>query len=341
MISQIKFKNFGPFKEANFDFSKGVNVFVGTNSTGKTFLLKLLYSVVQTLELYGDLNKEKFGYELSKKLRSLFLVDKVGRLTSRIKGHKRTEIEALLGGNGVLSFTFSTRHKDVEVEEKKVEKNVKGAVYIPPKEIISLLDRGFETLCEEGRLIFEGVYCDLAKKLNQALTRGRYDSIVEKLLKKLDIDFLNRIYRKDKEFFLYLKGLGQLESKLVAEGYRKLITLIYLIKVGEFEKSKYLFWDEPETNLNPSMVEKLIDIWIFLSKELNTQIFVATHDYFILKYLDLKRKAENIEVKFFGLNLNREDFSVSVNPSEDFYGIDPNPILDEFKKLYLKEWEEV
>jgi len=340
MISQIELKNFGPFREVSFSFSKQINVFVGTNSTGKTFLLKLLYSAIQTLNLYKDLNKEKFGYELSKRLRDVFLVDKVGRLTSRIKGHKRTEIKIQLN-EGNLSFNFSTRHRDVEVEEKIAEKTVGGAVYIPPKEIISMLDRGFETVCEEGRLIFEGVYCDLAKKLNQALTKGRYDSIVEKLLKKLDIDFLNRIYRKDKEFFLYLRGLGQLESKLVAEGYRKLITLIYLIKVGEFEKSKYLFWDEPEANLNPSMVEKLIDIWIFLSKELNTQIFVATHDYFILKHLDLKKKEENIEVKFFGLNLNREDFSVSVSTSEDFYGIDPNPILDEFKRLYLKEWEEV
>ncbi len=341
MILRLKLRNFGPFKEANFEFSDQINVFVGTNSTGKTFLLKLLYSVIQTLNLYRDLNKEKFGYELSKKLKNVFLVDKVGRLTTRIRGHKRTEVEIELEADGVLSFNFSTRHGNVEINQKGKGKNVEGAIYIPPKEIISILDRGLETVCEEGRLIFEGVYCDLAKKLNQALVKGRYDDIITELLKRLDIEFLNRIYRKDKEFFLYLKGLGQLESKLVAEGYRKLITLIYLIKVGEFEKSKYLFWDEPEANLNPSVTEKLVDIWLFLSKELNTQIFIATHDYFILKYLDLKRKQESIRVKFFGLDLHWEDFSVSINPSDEFYGIKPNPILDEFKRLYLKEFEEV
>jgi predicted ATP-dependent endonuclease of OLD family len=340
MISRVTLKNFGPFKEAKLEFSDQINVFVGTNSTGKTFLLKLLYSVIQTLNLYGDLNKEKFGYELSKKLKDVFLVDKIGRLTTRIRGHKRTKIEILIDKNKILSLNFSTRHKDVKVNQKE-GKNVEGAIYIPPKEIISILDRGLETVCEEGRLIFEGVYCDLAKKLNQALARGRYDDIITNLLQRLNIEFLNRIYRRDKEFFLYLKGLGQLESKLVAEGYRKLITLIYLIKVGEFEKSKYLFWDEPEANLNPSMVEKLIDIWLFLSNELKTQIFIATHDYFILKHLDLKKKQEGIRVKFIGLNLNWKDFSVSVNPSEEFYGIEPNPILDEFKKLYLKEFEGV
>jgi len=341
MISQVKLKNFGPFKETALEFSNQINVFVGANSTGKTFLLKLLYSVIQTLNLYGDLNKEKFGYELSKKLKDVFLVDKVGRLTTRIRGHKRTEIEIELNRNEILSLNFSTRHSNVEINQKEEGKKVEGAIYIPPKEIISILDRGLETVCEEGRLVLEEVYCDLAKKLNQALARGRYDDIINKLLKRLNIEFLNRIYRKNQEFFLYLKGLGQLEAKLVAEGYRKLITLIYLIKVGEFEKSKYLFWDEPEANLNPSMIEKLIDIWLFISKELNTQIFIATHDYFILKHLDLKRKQEGVDVKFFGFNLNWEDFSVSVNPSDDFYGIEPNTILDEFKKLYLKEFEEV
>jgi len=341
MISRIKLKNFGPFKETTLEFSDQINVFVGTNSTGKTFLLKLLYSAIQTLNLYGNLNKEKFGYELSKKLKDVFLVDKVGRLTTRIRGHKRTEIEMELNHKEILSFNFSTRHSNVEINQKEEKKKIEGAIYIPPKEIISILDRGFETVCEEGRFIFEEVYCDLAKKLNQALARGRYDEIINKILKRLNIEFLNRIYRKNKEFFLYLKGLGQLEAKLVAEGYRKLITLIYLIKVGEFEKSKYLFWDEPEANLNPSMVEKLIDIWLFISKELNTQIFIATHDYFILKHLDLKRKREGVDVKFFGFNLDWKDFSVSVKPSDDFYGIEPNPILDEFKKLYLKEFEEV
>jgi len=38
----LKLQNFTAFRDAEFKFNSGINVFVGENGTGKTHLLKLL-----------------------------------------------------------------------------------------------------------------------------------------------------------------------------------------------------------------------------------------------------------------------------------------------------------
>ncbi len=44
MLNKLKIKNFTAFADLSMTFSEGINVFLGANATGKTHLLKLLYS---------------------------------------------------------------------------------------------------------------------------------------------------------------------------------------------------------------------------------------------------------------------------------------------------------
>ena len=46
---------------------------------------------------------------------------------------------------------------------------------------------------------------------------------------------------------------------LVSEGYRKLATIMYLILSGSLSKNAILFWDEPETNMNPKMIQPMTE----------------------------------------------------------------------------------
>jgi len=200
------------------------------------------------------------------------------------------------------------------------------------------MDRGFIGLYEQYQFM-EEVYYDLAKKLDKPLQRGRYDRITDELLRKINLEDLGRIYRKENEFYTYIKGVGNLESKLVAEGYRKLMMLVYLIKNGEFDKSTYLFWDEPEVNLNPSLSKSVVELLIFLATELNIQIFVATHDYFIIKYFDLKHKDnEKFKLNYYSLYFD-ENNNLKIEESEDLYKLKHNAIIEEFEEIYKYDVE--
>ena len=103
---------------------------------------------------------------------------------------------------------------------------------------------------------------------------------------------------KNEEFFLSTEQ-GNLVFSLLAEGWRKLGLLWLLIRNGTLQKGSVFFWDEPETNLNPKMFRVVINVLLELQRA-GVQVFFATHDYVILKELDLQMTDED-KVAFHSL----------------------------------------
>ena len=83
-----------------------------------------------------------------------------------------------------------------------------------------------------------------------------------------------------------------MEFTLLAEGMRKLGLLWLLIQNGTLQNGSVLFWDEPETNLNPKLLGTLIEVLLQLQRA-GVQVFLATHDYVILKEIDLRTRDED------------------------------------------------
>ena len=49
-IKKIKFQNYTVFEDQQIEFSPGVNIIIGENGTGKTHLMKALYSACQSTD---------------------------------------------------------------------------------------------------------------------------------------------------------------------------------------------------------------------------------------------------------------------------------------------------
>ena len=49
-LRTLHIENYSAFRNLDIDFCKGVNVFIGENGTGKTHLMKLLYSACQAAD---------------------------------------------------------------------------------------------------------------------------------------------------------------------------------------------------------------------------------------------------------------------------------------------------
>ncbi len=60
-----------------------------------------------------------------------------------------------------------------------------------------------------------------------------------------------------------------------------------LIQNGMLTEGSVLFWDEPETNLNPELFDKVVGLLLELQRS-GVQVFIATHDHVLLKQLDLQ-----------------------------------------------------
>jgi predicted ATPase len=120
-----------------------------------------------------------------------------------------------------------------------------------------------------------------------------------------------------------------MEMHLVAEGLRKLATLARLIATGWLLDQGWLFWDEPEANLNPA-VTKIVARTIMQIAQNGVQVFLATHSLFLLRELHILQQRDfvDLDTRCFGLHMN-EDGSVRVEQGPTMDDIGDISALDE------------
>jgi len=129
-------------------------------------------------------------------------------------------------------------------------------------------------------------------------------------------------------FYLNLDS-GNMEMHLVAEGLRKLGTLARLIATGSLLDKGYLFWDEPEANLNPKVV-KTVARTILQIAESGIQVFIATHSLFLLRELHILQQREftKLDTRCFGLHIG-VDGAVGVQQGKTMNDVGSIAALDE------------
>ncbi len=326
-LKKIKMVNFTAFNIQDITFSPGINVLIGTNGTGKTHLMKILYSAC-------DVSKSKINF--ADKLIRVFLPSggNLGRLVKRKKGSEKGRV-LIYRENSKLIVSFSN-HSTVASSAKfsgKIDwlKEPIECVYIPVKEMLSNAP-GFRSLYSQREIHFEEIYSDILDRAYLPPQRGPINDQRKELLKLLQKVMDGKVIIKDEEFFLRNKQ-GNLEFTLLAEGIRKLGLLWLLIQNGTLLNGSVLFWDEPETNLNPKLYGTLMEILLSLQR-IGVQIFIATHDYVILKELDLQMK-QGDQIKFH--SLYRDNGEIVCNSTSDYLSISPNAIADTFSDLYDRE----
>ena len=112
----------------------------------------------------------------------------------------------------------------------------------------------------------------------------------------------------------------------------------FLIKNGEIDKDTILLFDEPESNLNPKLTRVLVEILLSLSR-LGVQIFLATHNNFIIEDFELQRK-ENDKIKFHSFYFDEDkNNGVLIESSEYLNNIHHNSIEDKFEEQHLQSIE--
>ena len=327
-LTKVKLERFTAFSSLELKFSPGINVFVGANGTGKTHLMKVCYAACDVA---------KTDTPFAEKLVRVFLPShrSLGRLVKRQKGRAQGAVE-VHRGNRKLRASFST------LVEQSTSATITGAkhwadpglesVYIPVKEMLSNAP-GFRSLYGAREIHFEEIYADILSRAYLPIPRGPMERQRKRLLTDLQKTIDGKVTMKNEEFFLR-NGQGNLEFSLLAEGMRKLGLLWLLIQNGVLQNGSVLFWDEPETNLNPGLFGNLMKVLLELQRA-GVQIFFATHDYVILKELDLRKKDDD-KVDFHSF-YRGEDGEISCHTASSYLDIHPNAIAEAFTGLYDRE----
>lgn len=330
-LRSMRLVDFSVFRNARFVFGKHLNVVVGENGTGKTHVLKAAYAGVAAAAALQEGHpgpvEPVIRRSLSDKLMGVFKPDQLGRLVRRAPGSKTCTLEHCFEGGVCFQAAISRRAK-TDVALARIGKldpaivTSKRPVYIPTRELLTIYP-GFVSLYETTHLPFEETWRDTCILLGAPLARGPREPAIRKLLAPLEAS-MNGTIELDRggRFYLREKAAGRMEMHLVAEGIRKLAMIARLIATGALLDSGYLFWDEPEANLNPKLIKSVARAILEIAAN-GVQVFVATHSLFLLREIDLLQQTEPflaLDNRFFGLDRNAKGVQLKSGKSIDEIG---------------------
>jgi len=365
MITKLELENFTVFEELSINFSAGINVIIGENGTGKTQLLKAAYALATTSSQNKDIDNKDIEKLFTEKFNRIFMPEdmKIGKL-SRCKESKCSSIKANFledySRDKNISFNLSTRVQSLKLNEKS-----DGTLYsmepifIPTKEVLSLY-KGLAKNPENKTVfetIFDDTYLDLCSQLKndkEAEHDPRIQPFLEEIVNKINgqfefenskITFNSGIFKdyaqstieadKTKDGKRYFEPTPEenLSTHMVAEGFRKLGVLHRLIDNSTLvpKKNGTLFWDEPESNMNPKLMKLIVEILLELSQQ-EQQIILTTHDYILIKWLNLLSDKHH-HIKYHILYRDEESQKVELYSTDNYLDIEPNAIAETFNYI--------
>ena len=335
-LTRVELEQFTAFAMLKLDLCRGINVLIGANGTGKTHLMKVCYAACDVSRSPAD--------DFVRKLVGVFMPSgrSPGRLVRQQPGadgeaairvwRGALKLNASFRSPFLLDFSmFAAADPDRQMEEWASEPV--ECVYVPVKEMLSN-GPGFRSLYSKREVHFEEVYNDILDRAYLPALRGPVDNPREQLAARLQAAIGGEVAIENEEFFL--RGEREnIEFSLLAEGMRKLALLWLLIRNDVISPGSVLFWDEPETNLNPKLFGVLMDVLLELQRN-GVQIFLATHDYVVLKELDLLAR-EADQIAFHALYREEETGEIACVTSNSYRDVHPNAIADTFTDLYDRE----
>ncbi|OGB72162.1 MAG: ATPase [Burkholderiales bacterium RIFOXYC12_FULL_65_23] len=333
MINQIKLKNFGPLTGIHWSSLGKINLIIGGNGSGKTFLLKAIYSSLRTLEEYKRGDEKRSASEiLWEKLYWTFQAEKIGDLVS--KGADAPLSSAVTIDQDVFSYSFGKdTSKQISSLDNLVPPRASNSIFLPAKEVLSLHQIILKSREQDKVFGFDDTYFDLAKALRISTSKGRNYDEFAKSRRQLE-EILGGVVEYDEASgrWLFVKGRHKFPIGVTAEGIKKIAILDTLLGNRYLDTNSVVLIDEPESALHPTAISQLLDIVAMLA-ERGIQFFMASHSYFVVKKLYLIAQERGWSVPVISATGSRWVCDDLKN------GMPDNPIIAESIRLYQQEVE--
>jgi len=334
-INKIEIINLTVFEDITIDLTEGINVFVGENGTGKTHLLKLIYAIIllqkvtptKVQDLRDHSNVAKSLFNSSEAMTLLRNKSSIGYCTVSCD-------------NNPLIFQL-TPQNDTYFKDEVITKNeglgkianleeiAGNIVFIPAKDMLTHSKGLLEMAKKHSKdMPFDRTLLDVIEKSRQWKLDNTPD-IAKNVIPVLESVIEGKIVVENNAFYVEKSNGERIDFSYEAEGIKRLGLLWQLLMNESITRNTLMLWDEPEANINPKLIPVIVEILLELSRN-GVQVLVATHDYILAKYFEVKRK-ENDSVIFH--SLYKTDNGVKCESNADFRNLKNNSIIAAFDKL--------
>ena len=308
-----------------------INLIIGNNSSGKTFLLKAMYSAMRTLEEYkrGD-DQRKASEILAEKLYWTFQPEKIGDLVSK-QADSPLFLELTLDDK-TFDYSFGKDTiKSISSVENHIGSRTSNSIFLPAKEVLSLHNIILKSREQDKVFGFDDTYLDLARALRLPTTRGNNYPEFAQSRQQLDDMFGGKVdYDESSGRWQFKKGKQKFPIGVAAEGIKKIALLDTLLGNRYLDKNSVVFIDELESALHPTAISKFIDILAILAS-CGIQFFIASHSYFVIKKLFLIAQEQKLSIPTLSKDSDTWQQSNLLDEMPD------NAIIEESIRLYKEE----
>lgn len=331
MIKNIEINSFGPIKHFAYDGFQNINLIIGRNGSGKTFLLKSVYAALKAIEQYQRGKEPRTQKQLlADALYWTFQGRELGSLVRKgdmtlsfaMGSHKQENLKYSFGPKTVTTI------QNLESSFLPTEVN---NVFIPAKEILSIQDVILRSYEVEKSFGFDKTYVDLARALSKT-QKGRNFKEFSDARKSLTDAIGGRLEydENQKEWLFRDMNRHIVEINLTSEGIKRLSILDLLLGNHFLTRESVVIIDEAEANLHPALVRRFMEILVMLSKA-GLQVFLSSHSYFVIKSLYVLAHQHQISIP----TISFEEEGVVVG--DLLQEMPQNPIVEESVNIYKQE----
>lgn len=256
------------------------------------------------------------------------------------KTHLLKSMYAILADNNSKKITkerledyFGIKDQNFDSNSIIIEKTNSISVFIPAKDMLTHAKGLIEMSKKyQKEMPFDKSILDIIEKAKQ-WKLDKVPEIGKNILPKLEKIMDGKVILEDDTFYIQKNNGKKVDFIVEAEGYKKIGVLWQLIMNENICPGSVLIWDEPEANLNPKNLKCIAEVLIELSNN-NVQIFIATHNYYLAKYLEiLIEETENIKFN----SLYKINDKIKCETADKFSLLHNNYIIDENIKVYDTE----
>lgn len=367
---KIKFKNLGPIESGEIDFNdlKGINLIIGKNNTGKTYLSNFIYTVLRNIRIERTLNNKIRS--IGKRMENNNFSDELRETDLPFVFHtNKNRFE-----NTKINIEFDEKDKFTENEKYFLENiEINNVCCFPAERSGAILF--YNQLLENRNNILRQL--ELSQDINLLKNISRYSEpvneyiirlnkleeyenkeeteIYKNLVKNINIQNIieGEIIIKSNQIIYKSENDLELNMGLVSSTVKTLAGFFLYLKY-QAQKGDIVFIDEIELNLHPENQRKVMRLINYLSKQ-GIKFIISTHSPIITEEIDnmllfekVKDKINSEEMKEYGINseygLKTSDINVfhlhnktveKIKENDGEFEIETfNSVLEETDNLY-------
>ena len=320
----IKFKNLGPIESGEIDFKdlKGINLIIGKNNAGKTYLSNFIYTVLRNIRIERTLNDEIRS--VGKRMENNNFSDELRETDLPFVFHtNKNRFE-----NTKINIEFDEKDKFTENKKYFLENiEINNVCCFPAERSGAILF--YNQLLENRNNILRQL--ELSRDINLLKNISRYSEpvneyiirlnkleeyenkeeteIYKNLVKNINIQNIieGEIIIKSNQIIYKSENDLELNMGLVSSTVKTLAGFFLYLKY-QAQKGDVVFIDEIELNLHPENQRKIMKLINYLSKQ-GIKFIISTHSPIITEEIDnmllfekVKDKINSEEMKEYEIN---------------------------------------